>query len=152
MRPFRMPPQIVRLVLLTIGIVSAYFTARYFLTPASFGERGWYRANALADIATPKPVYAGKQACDECHSDQLKDLAKLEHKVLSCEVCHGAGQAHAGNPDANPMVKLGYSRCVRCHEASPSKPAWMKQIDSKKHFTGEKCIDCHKPHQPSEVP
>jgi hypothetical protein len=48
MRPFKMPPQIVRLVLLTFAIVGSYLVARSFLTPRSFGELGWYRAEALA--------------------------------------------------------------------------------------------------------
>ena len=46
-----MPPQIIRLVLLTIGIVCVYFTARFFLVPASFGQLGHYRGNALQEIA-----------------------------------------------------------------------------------------------------
>jgi len=46
-------------------------------TPASFGELGWYRAKALVELRSRTPVYAGKQACDECHSDQLQKLAKF---------------------------------------------------------------------------
>ena len=41
MRRLNMPPQIVRLVLLTIGIVAAYLVARYILTPSSFGQYGF---------------------------------------------------------------------------------------------------------------
>src|SRR5258705_8361487 len=118
MRP-KMPPQILRLVLLTVGIIGSYFVARAFLTPASFGEYGWYRGEALAEIASRPPSYAGKKACEECHSDVVQKLTKHEHKTLSCEACHGPGQAHADNPDIKLEI-LNFSHCARCHEANPS--------------------------------
>ena len=152
-RLFKMPPQVLRIVLLAIGIVAAYSVARYFLTPASFGEYGWYRGAALAELATRDRVYAGKKACEECHSDEYQKLMKHEHKGLSCEACHGPGEAHVQNPD-NPDVKMAvlhYSLCLRCHEANPSRPKWHKQIVSKNHYPG-KCTECHLPHSPSEVP
>jgi hypothetical protein len=148
-----MPPQLFRIVLLALGIVVAYSIARYFLTPTSFGEYGWYRGAALAEMATRDRVYAGKKACEECHSDEYQKLIKHEHKGLSCEACHGPGEAHVQNPD-NPDVKMAvlhYSLCLRCHEANPSRPKWHKQIVSKNHYTG-KCTECHLPHSPSEVP
>jgi hypothetical protein len=150
MKNRRMPPQIVRLVLLTVAIVGSYLIARYFMTPPSFGQYGWYRGAALEEIASHTPVYAGKRACDECHSDVLEKLAKGEHKTLSCEACHGVSQDHAENPDVLPM-KLTGNHCIRCHEESPSRPAWFKQIVVKEHYSG-KCSECHSPHQPNEVP
>jgi hypothetical protein len=150
MRRFKMPPQIVRLVLLTLAIVGSYLIARAFLTPASFGELGWYRAKALVELRSRTPVYAGKQACDECHSDQLQKLAKFEHKTLSCEACHGVSREHADNPDVLP-AKPADNFCLRCHEANPSRPKWFKQIVAQDHYPG-KCTECHKPHQPSQTP
>jgi hypothetical protein len=151
--PFNMPPQVFRVCLLAAGIVVSYSTARYFLTPPSFRQYGWYRGEALTELATRDRVYAGKKACDECHSDEYQKLTKHEHKSLSCEACHGPGEAHVQNPD-NPDVKMAvlhYSLCLRCHEANPSRPKWHKQIVSKNHYPG-KCTDCHLPHSPSEVP
>jgi hypothetical protein len=150
-RMFKMPPQVVRIVLLAVAIVGSYLVARYFLTPPSFRQYGWYRGDALAELATRDRVYAGKKACEECHSDECQKLVKGSHKTLSCEGCHGAGQAHADNPDVKLEV-LNYSHCVRCHEANPSRPKWHKQIVSKTHYTGSKCTECHVPHSPSEVP
>jgi hypothetical protein len=146
-----MPPQIVRLVLLTIGIVGTYLVAKYFLTPPSFGEYGFYRGEALAEAASHPRSYAGKKACEECHSDEYQMLQTFGHKTLSCEGCHGAGQAHVDDPDVKLAV-LTYSHCVRCHAFNPSRPTWHKQIDPKDHYTGETCISCHVPHAPSEVP
>jgi len=165
-RIFTMPPQVLRLLLLAVGIVSAYFVARYFLTPTSFGEYGWYRGNALQELREHEVVFAGKKACDECHSDQIQKLSKFEHKSLSCEGCHGPLQAHTENPDIRPDKRSHYGACVRCHEANPSRPKWHKQIVSKAHYTESKadaksgkseikpslCTECHLPHAPSEVP
>ena len=150
-RLFKMPPQVFRIVLLAVGIVAAYSVARYFLTPASFGEYGWYRGAALAELATRDRVYAGKKACEECHSDEYQKLMKHEHKGLSCEGCHGSGQAHAGDPRKDNIQMSSFAICLRCHEANPSRPKWHKQIVSKNHYPG-KCTECHMPHSPSEVP
>ncbi len=151
LRFLKMPPQVFRLFLLLVGIVAAYGTARYFLTPPSFHQYGWYRGEAITELRARQVVYAGKKACDECHSDQYQKLQKDGHKTLSCESCHGAGQAHADNPDVK-MEVLNYSHCVRCHETNPTRPKWHKQIVSKTHYTGSKCSECHVPHAPAEVP
>jgi hypothetical protein len=150
MPPLRTPPQVVRLILLTLGIVGSYLIARYFLTPPSFGQYGWYRGAAIGEIAAVAPVFAGKKACDECHSDKLELLAKGRHQTLSCESCHGVARDHVGNPDVTP-VKMAANHCIRCHEANVSRPAWFKQIVVKDHYSG-KCTECHVPHHPTEVP
>lgn len=175
-RYLKLPPQILRLVLLTLGIVGTYLVARAILTPPSFGQYGWYRGAALEELASREPVHAGKKSCDECHSDVLQKLAKGEHKTLSCEACHGISRDHAENPDikagfiksktttsqqqvvtpegeTKAVVLEGFTghHCNRCHEANPSKPAWFKQVVLKEHYTG-KCTECHVPHHPTEVP
>jgi hypothetical protein len=151
MSRFRMPPQISRLVLLTIVIVGSYLVARGLLTPASFGQHGFYRGEALAEQMSPTPVFAGRKACLECHEDIQLKLSAAEHKTIGCETCHGVGKAHAENPDLK-LVMIGDNGCLRCHEASPSRPAWLKQITVKTHYRGSKCVECHVPHQPNEVP
>jgi hypothetical protein len=147
-----MPPQVLRIVLLAVGIVAAYSVARYFLTPPSFREYGWYRGAALTELAARDRVYAGKLACEECHPDEYQKLLKHEHKSLSCEGCHGPGEAHAMDPRTDNIQKSSFATCLRCHEANPSRPKWHKQIVSKNHYTGSKCTECHVPHSPSEVP
>jgi hypothetical protein len=160
----KLPPQITRLVLLTLGIVSSYLVARYFLTPSSFGEYGWYRGAALEELASRTPVFAGKKACEDCHADQSRKLAQGPHQTLSCEACHGVSGLHAENPfipagqekeqpdnTENARVRRTGNYCLRCHEANPSRPDWFKQITLKDHYSG-KCADCHDPHQPNEVP
>ncbi len=150
-RLLKMPPQITRLVLLTLVIVCIYFGARHLLTPQSFGQYGHYRANALQEIAAREPFWAGRNTCDACHGEIVRKLAAAEHKGLSCETCHGPSKAHVENPEVK-LPRLSYGQCVRCHEASPSRPAWLHQITPVKHYTGSVCTECHVPHQPNEVP
>ena len=151
-RPFKMPPQVIRIILLAVGIVVFYSVARYVLTPPSFRKYGWYRGAALMELATRDQVYAGKKACEECHSDEYQKLLKHEHKGLACESCHGPGEAHAEDPRKENIDRSSFAACVRCHEANPSRPKWHKQIVIKTHYTGTKCTECHVPHSPSEVP
>lgn len=154
-RLFQMPPQLFRIFLLVVGIVVSYSIARYFLTPVTFGEYGFYRGVALAeaaDVETHKPVYAGKKACEQCHSDEYEMLMKHEHKGVACESCHGPGDAHANDPGTDNIEKSSFATCLRCHEANPSRPKWHKQIVSRDHYTGSKCTECHVPHAPLEVP
>jgi hypothetical protein len=151
MRRFKLPSQFSRLLLLAAAIIGSYLGARAFLVPPSFGQYGWYRGNSLGEIANSRdPLFAGKLACDECHSDILRQLAADAHKTLSCEGCHGVCRDHAGNPDILPVKATG-SHCIRCHEADISRPKWLKQIVVKDHF-GENCAECHQPHQPRKTP
>ena len=153
MNPFKMPPQILRLVLLTLGVVGSYGVARMLLVPSSFGEYVWFRGKALEELAATKPVISGMKACDECHTDILEKLAKYEHKTVSCESCHGPSRKHAGDPDAKtPKGKFADSDCLLCHQSSPSRPLWLKQVEPLEHFRGDKCVGCHIPHQPKETP
>ena len=136
-RLFKMPPQVFRIFLLAVGIVVAYSIARYFLTPPSFGEYGWYRGAALAELATRDRVYAGKKACEECHSDEYQKLMKHEHKGLSCECCHGPGEAHADDPRKDNIDEEQLTRpACAATRPIPSRPKWHKQIVSKNHYTG----------------
>jgi len=149
----KMPPQILRLVLVTIAVAGSYMVARKFLVPPSFGEHGWYRGAALKELATAQPTYAGMKACEECHSDVFEQMAKGEHRPISCESCHGPSREHAANPDLKPpRVKYTDADCMHCHQSSPSRPSWLKQIEANEHFRGDQCVGCHLPHQPNEMP
>jgi hypothetical protein len=150
-RKFKMPPQIMRLVLLLIGIVSSYCVARAFLTPSTFRQYGWFRGAAIDELRARPVVFAGRKTCEECHEDEVIKLSKFAHRNLACEACHGPRAAHAQDPDVKSEV-VSFSHCLRCHEANPSRPKTHKQIVSKDHYTGSKCIECHLPHAPSEVP
>ena len=100
----KMPPQIVRLVLLTLAIIVTYVIARYLLTPASFKQYGFYRGEALLEHMSHTTVFAGRKACLECHEDIQAKLLKDKHKSIGCETCHGVGKEHADNPDVKLLV------------------------------------------------
>ncbi len=159
----KLPPQIVRLVILTVAIVCSYVVARYIFIPPSFGKYGHWRGDALTDLMAKDPKYAGQKSCEECHSDVFKTLGKFEHKNISCESCHGVCRAHGDDPDHQNPPKLTDLRtvrseqadgfCMRCHDYDPARPAWLKQIERSKHYAGkQRCVECHMPHQPNEVP
>lgn len=150
----KMPPQIFRLVLLTLAIIVTYLIARQLLTPASFRQHGFYRGDALLEHSSHTPVYAGRKACLECHEEIQTMLSKGEHKTIGCESCHHAASLHVADPDseAKKPKKDETTPCMRCHEANPSRPVTQKQINIKTHYTGQKCVECHVPHQPNEVP
>ncbi len=153
MSPLKLPPQVVRLVILTFAIVGSYAVAKHLMTPSSFGKYGHYRADALTEIASREPGLGGRKSCSECHDDVEKKLVKFEHKAISCETCHGPARAHGNDPDHVDMGKPAATLCLRCHENTVGRPAWHKQIEVAKHYTGQgKCTECHIPHQPSEVP
>jgi hypothetical protein len=149
MQSFRMPPQLLRLVLLTLLILGSYGIARHYLTPPTFGQYGHYRGAALEEASARQPVFAGTKACSECHDETVDKLAKDRHKTVGCESCHGPLRSHARNPDVAP-VKLTSDLCVRCHLSEPARPAKQKQIKLVEHYPGDRCTECHVAHQPNK--
>ncbi len=148
----KIPPQITRLLLVTVAIIVAYFTARHFLVPSSFGQFGWYRADALKDYQALPIHYGGQAACADCHDEVVKKRAKAKHRSVPCETCHGPLQAHVDDATVKPPKITDGRFCVRCHEASPSRPEKFPQVVLADHSPGQKCTECHKPHLPTEAP
>ncbi|MCF7733019.1 MAG: DUF1146 domain-containing protein [Akkermansiaceae bacterium] len=147
----KFPPQINRLLLLIFAIVISYLVARTILTPASFREHGFYRGDALIERADLDTTLAGKVACGERFPEALAALEKGGHKTLSCEGCHGPMNLKAlAAQDAKPP-KPPEGFCLRCHEANATRPEAFKQIVVKDHYEG-KCLECHLPHEPAEMP
>lgn len=145
----RLPPQLLRLVILTLLILGTYVIARLFLTPATFGEYGHFRGAAIREGASRAPLFAGGKACNECHSETFEQIAKARHRNIACESCHGPNRPHVRNPDIVP-VKLSDQLCLRCHVADAARPAKHPQVDVTVHFPGDKCLECHVAHQPNK--
>jgi hypothetical protein len=150
MKRLNMPPQVFRLVLLTLGIIGSYSVMRFFLRPDSFGEHGHYRGAALGEMAARETVFAGAKACTECHEEVFALRDKHEHRRISCESCHGPAKEHAKDPDKT-TTKFDQAMCLRCHHEEPARPKSQKQILPADHYEG-KCLECHLPHQPKESP
>jgi cytochrome c553 len=69
------------------------------------------------------------------------------HKVVKCEVCHGAAKEH---PQSGKLVipTDTVRLCTLCHEAMPGRPAAQPQIEVAQHAGGQQCVTCHNPHSP----
>jgi hypothetical protein len=132
-----------------IGLI-LFLVVRGFLVPRSFGQYGHYRGDALADIASRPPHFAGHQTCETCHADVLEKKTRGRHARVNCEACHGPLANHAEDPGSVQPPKLDAAvLCVRCHEANAAKPRIFPQVVSAEHSAGLPCDTCHQPHSPA---
>jgi hypothetical protein len=74
--------------------LGAFVLIRWWFLPADFGVHGFYRAGALDDNRARVPVYAGRAACVDCHSDVVESRKGSRHEPIGCESCHGPLAAH----------------------------------------------------------
>ena len=138
-----------RLAAIFVFGILGFAVARAQLVPDDFGKLGHYRASAIDEIRARPIAHAGQKACAECHTDVVETRLPSRHKALSCEACHGPLARHAAGddtftftkPDAQPL-------CVRCHATRTGKPDRYPRVDIADHAGDEKCISCHKPHDP----
>ena len=142
--------QISRIVLIFGAILFLFLGVRSFTIPKSFGEYGFYRGRAPDTIAARPIRHAGKAACLSCH----EELAKSPHvtKAVSCETCHGPGQAHVEDWEhAKLTVDTSREACGRCHNAIVARRDNFPQVDLKTHEPGKPCVSCHPVHGKEEA-
>jgi cytochrome c553 len=142
-----MPKYGVRLILLLIAFLASAVAAKYYFTPASFYEYGHYRANYVSEEAAFQPRFQGPNYCQTCHAERHSQWSVGAHKVVKCEVCHGAAGEHPRTGKLvipTDTVRL----CTLCHEATPGRPATQPQIEVSQHAGGQQCVVCHNPHSP----
>lgn len=115
-------------------------------------------SRAGGDTGAPPPGWAGDAACSVCHDDAAAKLGAhrlfLEPRgragaAVHCESCHGAGAAHAEDPDAHPMAKLAQQpamqsnrACFACHALPLEEGAAQHQHAR----AGLRCTECHAAH------
>jgi hypothetical protein len=142
-----------RLTILAAGLALS-LVAGCLKGPESGSANSPMAAAALAPAERKKTSTSGaasaRQTCAECHEEETQKLANFEHKTISCETCHGPGQAHESDP-AVKFSKLTDEDCMRCHKLTEGAPDLPRQIARDAHFQGDQCIDCHKAHQPREM-
>jgi hypothetical protein len=140
---------LIRLAALFIAGFVLFLVVRQMIVPAGFGKYGPFRAGALDDVRARPVLFAGRAACDDCHSDKREALNKGKHAKVGCEACHGPLGRHAEDPDKmKPVLPDTRVLCAVCHEANSAKPKAFPQVVQKDHAGDEPCKSCHQPHTP----
>lgn len=134
-----------------------FFTLRAELVPASFGQQGPYRADALREIAARPSRFHADAVCHQCHQEVEHERAESRHRAVRCVHCHGQATEHVVQSRAaaeNPALKLpplqpwdgqipshvdlftsqDRKLCLACHEAALGMPADFKKIDVAAHL------------------
>lgn len=134
--------------LFAVGIV-LFLVARSWLVPPNFGRDGHYRPGAVDDARARPVSFAGRAACEECHTDVVEARAGSRHARIACESCHGALAAHAADPMAvTPALPDRATICLDCHRRVSGRPQWLPQVDPVEHAGDMACADCHGAHSP----
>jgi predicted CXXCH cytochrome family protein len=102
--------------------------------------------------------FAGEETCALCHADIAKKFSSNPHselallhggKGVTCESCHGAGQAHvASGGDPTKILQLDKmsakqvdATCLGCH--ADAHPNFLRSDHGK---AGVSCTSCHSIH------
>ena len=145
----KIPQQLIPLAILFAILVGVLLAARWLLVPETFGQKGHYRASAVGEISSHKLIYAGYEACGDCHYEIYELKQQSLHKGVACEVCHGPAAAHVNAPDEyTPDIPKGRGFCPLCHGYNLSRPSGFPQIIPEQHNPGRACMTCHNPHNP----
>lgn len=150
----RLPKHISRLLMLLVAVIVIAFALKLYLTDPSYYRFGYYRADAVPEIAEGTPRYLGSSTCLKCHEERSVAWPVSAHKTVQCEVCHGTTEecpVKIGTRIPNDTIRL----CLTCHERMPARPEIHPQIVLGEHpfADGEvmPCIECHDPHAPGPV-
>ena len=132
----------------TFGVLS-FLIWRAWMVPDDFGVYGHYRAEALTEIASRTPVFAGQAQCVSCHEQTQQDRRGSRHATISCEACHGPlGQHARGESELAPIRPSTRGVCLTCHTSRVGMPAWFPKVIVKEHSESGPCTDCHTAHAP----
>ena len=142
-----------RMGLLFLGGILTFVVARAIFVPKGYGMYGHYRAGALDDNRSRQLAFAGRAACEDCHSDISEARAGSKHATIGCEACHGALAKHVDDPEkVKPTRPDAQSVCLVCHVKNLAKPRGFPQVEPKEHAEGQPCTTCHLPHHPESSP
>ncbi len=122
------------------------------------------QATSAAKPAAPQAsnaTYVGDDTCSTCHDKQATGYAKTPHHMKTdprtpagkqgCETCHGAGSAHAADPEKSHLKKFSTMAaddvnqvCVTCHNKGEHQ-LWQGSTHESR---GVSCVSCHSVHAP----
>ncbi len=150
MKQPRIPQQVIPLVIIFIILIATFISVRTVFEPESFGELGHYRADAIGENMDLELVYAGYEACYDCHDDIYEEKQDANHRSVSCEVCHGPAAKHVEEPEEfTPTAPRERGQCPLCHGYNAARPSGFPQILPEQHNLGKPCMSCHNPHSPT---
>jgi len=136
--------------LLLAVLVIAFVVPRVIPVPAFLEDYGFYpkRSAENAEEWASLPIqYVDHSICRDCHQDNYGAWEKSKHSTVSCENCHGPGQAHL-EQGASLEVDTSREFCGVCHDQLPARPKDFPQVDLKEHGGQAACVSCHNPHEP----
>lgn len=146
-----MPKHIVRLLLVLAAFLFLAVAARNYVLDPSYYQFGYYRGDAVIELATGDPQFRGAAYCQACHAERHAEWSAGVHRSVECEVCHGAAREHPAD-GALPIPEDTVKLCTVCHEAMPGRPAAQPQIVVAEHPVPHdgalQCLTCHNPHSP----
>lgn len=126
---------------------------------AASGHSGTQNNQSQTQPAQALPAgYVGSQMCATCHTEIAHGFADNPHskmvmmhgdKGLTCENCHGPGEAHvAGGGDVTKIFRFDKAsaqqvnaKCLSCHAGA--HPNFERSPHAK---AGLSCISCHSVH------
>lgn len=150
-----------RAVLVFVAIIGLLLLGRALFIPDSWGELGYYRADAIKDELAKPLVHGQNDSCKECHAEVYDLKQQSEHARLACESCHAPVSQHVenGKKIADMPRKLGEPQvelCLSCHQKTPGRPEKFPMIEYPGHLEEQKvktthtCDQCHTVHAPLE--
>jgi len=149
-----LPKHISRLLLLLLAAMVVAYALKVWLTDPSYYRFGYYRADAVPELAEGAPRYQGSASCLGCHEERSEVWPVSAHKTVQCEVCHGVTEecpVKEGSRIPADTIRL----CLTCHEKMPARPQRHPQIVADEHPVADgevmPCLECHDPHAPGPV-
>ena len=130
-----------------VVFIAVLLIAREILVPSSFGEKGFYRGDNVAEWASRPIQYASSSECRSCHQKRYDGVIASKHNTVPCEDCHGPAQAHI---ETGVTLPLSISRdlCEVCHAQITGRRRDFPQVDISQHGEKRVCTVCHDPHDP----
>ena len=104
--------------------------------------------------------YMGSEGCADCHDGIAKNFPKSPHSPMvsdsklpldkrGCEGCHGPGNIHQADENAEVISfrkmspKESSAACLRCHAQTLSANHWQKTEHARADLS---CVSCHQIH------
>ncbi len=132
-----------------IGVlIIAFVVLRAMPPPKSLADFGFHKVEDNEKEWASQPLrYADPSTCNACHQEQHSAWETAQHSPVSCESCHGPGQAHA-DTGAKVVVDTSRELCALCHARLLARPPQFPQVDLERHGEQAECVTCHDPHEP----